>query len=88
MRRGTENQWFVAAPAVRVGVFDFTGFQQGAAVTQVINHDGIGLINMATGHHRCCLIEQACITYRIKGGEAVFHADFVIFLTMSGCGMY
>ena len=78
----------MASPAVWVRVFDLTGLEQCTAVLQVLDHDGIGLINMPPFYHGCTFDKHAGISNRIEGFKAIFHANLIIFLAVAGGGMH
>ncbi len=69
-------------------MFDFGRFQQCAARLQVFNHDGIGPIDVMAFNHGRTRFKDTGIADRIECLDAIFHADFIVLLAMTGSCVY
>ena len=93
LRRGAEDDRRLVAPAVRVAVLDFLGFEQSTATVEFLQHQRIGFPDRLAGQlahrqGRGVAEETAIIPHRIIDRQAVFLADREVVRAMRRRGVH
>ena len=93
LRRGAEDDRRLVAPAVRVAVLDFLGFEQSTAAFEFLQHQRVGFPDRLAGQfadrqRRRIAEETAVVADRVIHRQAVFLADVVVVHAVRRRGMH
>ena len=88
LRRRTENDRLMTAPAVRVGMFDFTGGDQKSVGLKFIYDIRIRLGHELSAEMFHLGFENASVIHGIVGVQPVFLPDDIVLLTVAGCRVH